>query len=161
MLLHFFDEERKFTLDEYFPHFEARGDASPSPATVTKILKKLTFFQSWIMKENEYRVMYVMSLVVVAKLSIRYAYLNMQQLSSAHISGDIGNDQEMGLVWGATSFGWKEFSFQLQNQGGTKPCLDRMGAPYGNEIGTSGCHGYSSSQVWFWICIFIHFLIVV
>ena len=57
------------------------------------------------MKENEYRVMYVMSLVVVAKLSVRYAYLNMQLLSSAHTSGDIGNDQELGLVWGATSFG--------------------------------------------------------
>ena len=36
--------------------------------------------------------------------------------------------------------------FQLRNQG-KGVCLDRMGVPYGNEIGASGCHGFSSNQV--------------
>ena len=39
------------------------------------------------------------------------------------------------------------FHFQLQNQG-KSVCLDRMGVPYGNEIGASGCHGFSSNQAW-------------
>ncbi|XP_075266447.1 N-acetylgalactosaminyltransferase 7-like [Convolutriloba macropyga] len=36
---------------------------------------------------------------------------------------------------------------ELRNQG-KGVCLDRMGVPYGNEIGASGCHGFSSNQAW-------------